>query len=544
MPPTGLYPRGAPRPTLSRAEQAVHRALGASLPAGWTAWHSLRIRTARNLEGEGDFVLAIPDRGILVLEVKGGSVEVKNGLWLQNGRPMGKPPRDQGLEYSRKLRDKLREVTPHGAPWIAVATALPDTPFSEPPSAGDLGGVVIGQQDLPYLREALLAMVDRLFVDARPPVDAAFVDALHALWCETWTPRLTLGGRARLRERELVALDQPQLDVLDMVEDNARCVVYGGPGTGKTLLARDMVERLRARGARPVYLCFTSALASGLRTGGLADAWTVRELAAALLEEAGVALQDGAPLSAWTPATWESAPLRCALDALPAIGPRFDAVVVDEGQDLSTNDWELVKALAGAHPLWCFADGGQSFWADRAVPAALFPASVRLQTRYRCPESLARFADRYRPDAARESEPSIAATDELRVVRAASAATLADEVAREVERAIADGAAPSDIAVLSLAGQTRTRVCATDHLGDRRVVRADAEDAPSHVVADTFLRFKGLERPWVIVTELSLGETRHDVRMHVALTRATVGCVVVATAEEIGSDPRLAAVAK
>ena len=56
MPPTGLYPRGAPRPTLSRAEQAVHRALGASLPAGWTAWHSLRIRTARNLEGEGDWV--------------------------------------------------------------------------------------------------------------------------------------------------------------------------------------------------------------------------------------------------------------------------------------------------------------------------------------------------------------------------------------------------------------------------------------------------------------------------------------------------------
>jgi hypothetical protein len=60
------------------------------------------------------------------------------------------------------------------------------------------------------------------------------------------------------------------------------------------------------------------------------------------------------------------------------------------------------------------------------------------------------------------------------------------------------------------------------------------------VIADTFLRFKGLERPWVIVVELERGRTRYDVRMHVALTRATVGCVVVATGEEIGADQRLA----
>lgn len=43
------------------------------------------------------------------------------------------------------------------------------------------------------------------------------------------------------------------------------------------------------------------------------------------------------------------------------------------------------------------------------------------------------------------------------------------------------------------------------------------------------------------MTELSAGESRYDVRMHIALTRATVECVVVATAEELGADPRLAA---
>ena len=64
-------------------------------------------------------------------------------------------------------------------------------------------------------------------------------------------------------------------------------------------------------------------------------------------------------------------------------------------------------------------------------------------------------------------------------------------------------------------------------------------EAGEHLISDTFLRFKGLERPWVIVSELYLGGNRYDVRMHVALTRATVGCVIVATGEQIDSDERL-----
>ena len=110
MPAPGLHPRGGPVPTRSRAEQAFHRALAEGLPPGWLAWHSMRIRTAANFEGEGDFVLAIPDRGVLVIEVKGGSIEKRDGLWLQNGRPMDKPPRrvlDGWVHEQRLLEPKI-----------------------------------------------------------------------------------------------------------------------------------------------------------------------------------------------------------------------------------------------------------------------------------------------------------------------------------------------------------------------------------------------------------------------------------------------------
>ena len=129
--------------------------------------------------------------------------------------------------------------------------------------------------------------------------------------------------------------------------------------------------------------------------------------------------------------------------------------------------------------------------------------------------------------------------DELRVVRVPAATALEDYTAKEIKKALGEGARPGDIAVLSLGGQTRTELCSRDRIGDVAVRRADAEDAADHVIADTFLRFKGLERPWVIVVELERGRRRYDVRMHVALTRATVGCVVVGTGEEIGADRRI-----
>jgi hypothetical protein len=229
------------------------------------------------------------------------------------------------------------------------------------------------------------------------------------------------------------------------------------------------------------------------------------------------------------------------MDALPVVGTPYDSVVVDEAQDFSSSDWDFVRAIASSGTLWAFADGGQSFWEDRAWPADLFPATFSLRKRYRCPEPLARFADLYRADASGPVTPS--PIDGLRIVRAPSPSALADKVALEIQKALGEGASPSDIAVISLAGQTRTELCGGARIGRHPVVRADDPTAPDHVVADSFLRFKGLERPWVIVTELSLGRSRYDVRMHVSLTRATVGCVVVGTAEEIAADARLSAVA-
>ena len=71
-----LHPRNVVRPTESEAERVVHRALQTQLPEGWEAWHSFRFKTKGSRNSglrEIDFLILVPDRGLIVVEVKGGA---------------------------------------------------------------------------------------------------------------------------------------------------------------------------------------------------------------------------------------------------------------------------------------------------------------------------------------------------------------------------------------------------------------------------------------------------------------------------------------
>ncbi len=99
----GLYPREKPRHTESHGEHKVYNALKAKLPKGWHAWHSLNVhRKDTGEHGETDFVIAVPSRpAILLMEVKGGDIEQRDGRWYQNNRPIS--PLAQAHTFREKL---------------------------------------------------------------------------------------------------------------------------------------------------------------------------------------------------------------------------------------------------------------------------------------------------------------------------------------------------------------------------------------------------------------------------------------------------------
>jgi hypothetical protein len=544
-----IHPREAPRDDPARSEVKVWSALRDALPDGWTAWHSLRLRDTDNVFLEGDFVVASPTFGLLVLEVKGGRVELRDGRWLQNDAPMKKPPLRQALDFVHALarRLKLRGVA---VPPFGAAVLFPECEFSAGPGTGDLDGVVLGAQDLPYLADAITAAAQRAVPERVVPPPRPWVAEIGRLWGEQWGPTLaTSRARAESAEQRLLRLNSCQLALLDQTEETPRAVVTGAAGTGKSLLARELCLRRASRGQSVLYLCFTRPLAAALRQD-LADsrsirATSIRQIAFETLTKYG---RDVAPQEQqfWEEASFEAADVLSAEPARAA-----DLVVVDEAQDFSTSDWLLVEQLARDADVWAFLDERQRFWEERQFPASLFDGAARLKLtiQERNPAVIAQFAARYAGTAAESVGEPVAkhggGPSALRVVRA-PADQLVGAVGEQVRRWVRGGARPEQIAVVSLAGRTRSRLLGLPEIGGLPAIRAEDCASTERLVADTFLRIKGFERPFVVVTELGGDERRdgYDTRMYIALTRATAEAAIVCTEAEIGHDERLAGLSR
>jgi hypothetical protein len=550
--PRNLHPADGPRCRTSHAEVLLYQALAKHLPAGWSAWHSLRLRVGRDYEGEGDFVVAAPDRGLLVIEVKGGLVELCGGRWLQNGKAMAMAPKQQALGFVRHLADALRA---HGAevPPYGVACAFPDVTFSDGPTCGDLEGLVIGRREINWLGDCLPALMDRVLPADRPlPRNQAWIRVMTDLWGETWVPHVRLADQAENASQRAVALDAEQLRLLDFAGTNPRALVEGGAGTGKTVVARELGVRWARSGQRVLYTCFTNALAVSVAQyfGTIAApvrpaAAAIRELACDLLRKAGHSVDPTAK------DFWRDVAIQAACDALPPPAERPDLVIVDEAQDFEDCDWMLTLALAEDRGLWVFADPRQQFWSERALPKldASF-SRFTLLAQHRCPETIESFARLYARTTDSTPLPTPRAPapepttpppepEALRLVVVPGAKVL-DRVRHEIDGLIRAKVAPSDVAVLSLAGQQRSKLVTLGTLGTHHLASADVADASASIVADTFLRFKGLERPFVVITELVSGpHMKYDTRMHIALTRATAGVIIVCDEAALAEDPRL-----
>ena len=74
-----------------------------------------------------------------------------------------------------------------------------------------------------------------------------------------------------------------------------------------------------------------------------------------------------------------------------------------------------------------------------------------------------------------------------------------------------------------------------DRVGTHRLARAHDPEAGSNVVAETFLRFKGLEPPVIIVTDVgrALDKPDYATRMYMALTRALPTVRIIDTREAL-----------
>jgi hypothetical protein len=503
----GVYPRGGPRADAHPSELVVYERLRETLDSceGWVAYHSFRLKDPRQGEREADFVVVHPEHGGLVIEVKSGRIAMIDGELRQNGHLLHKDPRHQTRGFIKELLSRA-EQDGVWLPWITPAYVFPETAFTHGPTSDELADAVFGELDLDDLAARIAEHVRARRVQPKN-FSRHWLEWLHSLWGERWIPSLDFGARALAEARSRILLDERQAQLLELIELNDRVLVEGVAGTGKTVLAAEAARRRARLGQRTLLVCFTRALANHL----------------------SVALAD---------TSVDVVPVR-ELDEAP---PSYDAIIVDEAQDLAPSDWDLVVELSRGARLWAFADPDQGIWPDRPLRREAFTTFARLGRPYRCPEPIAELAF-----SCLAEEPcdwlDVALGEQRLVYLPVVSPKRASSVIREDLKALLrrEDVHPSDVAILSLRGVDHA-LTLRDEPAPKGVamVAADDERALEHLIGETFMRFKGLERPIVYVTDLEEVEDQLPRRLYIAISRALVEVRIVAAPETLVAIPALA----
>ena len=560
---------GRPAPAGERAERLVHDRLRAALPPEYRLFANMRwlLREHGHLrEGEADVIVAHPDLGFLVVEVKAGEIRRDADGWWAGGQRLPRSPFEQAQDSRYSLVRKLRELPawPAGLdPVAGHAVALPDVDL-------DSAGARIGLLD-PDVDPALVLDQPKLLEEAATDVHAWVDGALRAwagrasteppgsagvailedLMTEPVELRSLLRNEIATGAREIAHLTTGQRGLLHRLRWQRRAEIVGGAGTGKTMLAAEKATRLAREGFRTLLVCFNSPLARMLteetaeaaRSTGFLDVSTFHQLCEDLAGDADTLPPKPDP----APASWFSHALPRALDeAIDELGPRYHAIVVDEGQDFEA-DWLVSLEALLFEPkddvLYVFHDPAQAIYRDDAVRDLRLPR-FDLDQNCRNPqpihELVAQFADAElaslalredgRPPELIEAETEAETLESLRVL------------VHRLRAPDGEGVAPWHIAVLTgtsleHSAAWRRRRFGNEVLWNGQVdetghplglAAADVPPQPTDVIlCDSIRRFKGLERPVIVLVELAPGE-RLERLLYIGASRARQHLVVIA----------------
>jgi hypothetical protein len=168
----------------------------------------------------------------------------------------------------------------------------------------------------------------------------------------------------------LLRLTEEQTSVLEGLRRTRRAVIYGGAGTGKTVLAAERARRLAGEGFTVLLTCFNRPLGEYLKAGFV----DVPSVTASSFHSFAVSeLQKSGRHPPTNPsATWWDWDLPADLpDLAEHNGTSFDAVVVDEGQDFDLSWWTVLSLLLNNPddgPFYVFADTQQAIYRPGWAP--------------------------------------------------------------------------------------------------------------------------------------------------------------------------------
>lgn len=270
--------------TRSQGEREIFRRLHDD-PAtkDWIVLHSLDTANhIKNISGEVDFVIIIPAKGILCVEVKGcSSLKRYQGQWYYGSdmNPDSRGPFKQASEVMHTIRNQVIAARPDFSsivfwssvifPYIDFTVRSEEWHEWQVIDSRALRSQPISQLILSILTQARTFLHEQKkapwFYPQSEEPDHEQCKAIADMLRPSFEFFESPGSREERLQTELKHYTVEQCDALDAMQENPRVAFVGPAGTGKTLLAIEAARRGVASGRRVLFLCFNRLLGNWLQ---------------------------------------------------------------------------------------------------------------------------------------------------------------------------------------------------------------------------------------------------------------------------------------
>jgi hypothetical protein len=248
-------------------------------PEDWVVIHSLDLAPwNRGLRTEIDFLVIVPDVGVMCVEVKSHeNLSFDGERWYP--ATISRSPFKQASDGRYTFHRRLISIAPElGRIPVVHCCIFPRSPFAlnqnlsvQPWELMDARLFRGFKTAADFCSELKLRMKQGIAVDAGiiPLSSPLSLDRVeHLIRCCVPVQRRHPGAREEIQRRHehmAALLREQQKPVLQIAELNERLVVSGGAGTGKTLIAMELARRLADQRQRVALLCFNQLVGSWMR---------------------------------------------------------------------------------------------------------------------------------------------------------------------------------------------------------------------------------------------------------------------------------------
>lgn len=336
------------------------------------SWQQRKINQAA-VDGEADFIVAHPKMGIVVFEVKGGGIalDANTGEWTSTDRNdqvhVIKDPIDQARRNRYALKEKLFDLPG----WdqtkflnMGQAVIFPDIIVPKQSLKPDLPReIIIDHHDLEEI-DLVIPQIMRYYSSSDVSIGSLShirLSMLEKLLAKSFSISTPMGVEINILEDKLIELTDDQMRILDFLGTRRKAAIKGCAGSGKTMLAVEKARRLFEEGFDVLLVCFNNALATYLSDKlPNISVVTFHQLCDALVKEADISPQKSKDIHDY----YDRVLPEAGFDAAVALGKKFDAIIVDEGQDFREEYWMVINALIDDNDgiLYIFYDDNQNLY--------------------------------------------------------------------------------------------------------------------------------------------------------------------------------------